>query len=413
MNDEQHPAPLYIFGAANLDQNKKPVHDALHPGYVVFKNDGNEEQAKGCGACGDGCPGKQCQVEADSPPIAAAPQVVADEPTAEDYSDMLRDFFFRYAAGGYNDDGGLVPLAKAKDKLQWVINEEGKRAAPVQAQEPVAWRVRDGDEWEYYNQFNLAKISLADPDGTGVDPLPAPIPLYAAPVQPVAVPQVWNRHPSIDGIKGWWFNGTEWKALPVVTTPTQPVAVPDDDVDIAAPAAQGAPACSGCGATAGADCNDRGCGGLDAGNGEPAAQGDAKELTDADILNAAREHFKAGDGDVDIESRPWCLKRGGFYGPDGLPNEWYIGSSGGKGPWPLFSVEKDGTVIIEGKIHRELSIGRMKVMIACRVAPVAKGHLRAVIEEALSPYTIEGGRADEFNECVDTLCAAIAKVVKP
>jgi len=59
------------------------------------------------------------------------PVAVPDGPSAEDYSDMLRDFFFRYAAGGYNDDGGLVPLAKAKDKLQWVIDEEGKHAAPV------------------------------------------------------------------------------------------------------------------------------------------------------------------------------------------------------------------------------------------------------------------------------------------
>lgn len=45
-------------------------------------------------------------------------------------------------------------------------------------------------------------------------------------------------------------------------------------------------------------------------------------------------------------------------------------------------------------------------------APAAQGDakpdMRKVVSEALSAYTIEGGRDDEFNECVDTLCAAIA-----
>lgn len=52
-------------------------------------------------------------------------------PSAEDYSDMLRDFFFNYAAGGYNDAGGLVPLETAKDKLEWIVNEAIQHAAPA------------------------------------------------------------------------------------------------------------------------------------------------------------------------------------------------------------------------------------------------------------------------------------------
>jgi len=75
---------------------------------------------------------KALEAATASPDFAPVqPVAVPDGPSAEDYSDMLRDFFFRYAAGGYNDDGGLVPLAKAKDKLQWVIDEEGKHAAPA------------------------------------------------------------------------------------------------------------------------------------------------------------------------------------------------------------------------------------------------------------------------------------------
>lgn len=63
------------------------------------------------------------------------------------------------------------------------IHQRALAMVPKQeAQEPVAWRVRDGDEWEYYNHFNLAKNSLAWPDGNGVDPLPPPEPLYAVPV---------------------------------------------------------------------------------------------------------------------------------------------------------------------------------------------------------------------------------------
>lgn len=59
------------------------------------------------------------------------PVAVPDGPSAEDYSDMLRDFFFRHAAGGYNDEGGLVPLETAKDKLEWIVNEAIQHAAPA------------------------------------------------------------------------------------------------------------------------------------------------------------------------------------------------------------------------------------------------------------------------------------------
>lgn len=62
----------------------------------------------------------------------------SSKPSAEDYSDMLRDIFFRYSAGGYNDDGGLVSVAKCKDKLEWIIKNQyecGQHAtASVQAE---------------------------------------------------------------------------------------------------------------------------------------------------------------------------------------------------------------------------------------------------------------------------------------
>lgn len=59
------------------------------------------------------------------------PVAVPDGPSAEDYSDMLRAFFFNYAAGGYNDAGGLVPLETVKDKLEWIVNEAIQHAAPA------------------------------------------------------------------------------------------------------------------------------------------------------------------------------------------------------------------------------------------------------------------------------------------
>lgn len=65
---------------------------------------------------------------------AAVPvQPVAEpgNPSAEDYSDMLRAFFFHHAAGGYNDAGRLVPLETAKDKLEWIVNEAIQHAAPA------------------------------------------------------------------------------------------------------------------------------------------------------------------------------------------------------------------------------------------------------------------------------------------
>ena len=108
---------------------------------------------------------------------AAAPQVVADEPTAEDYSDMLRAFFFNYAAGGYNDAGGLVSLETAKDKLEWIVNEAIQHAAPVQAQE----------------ELRSALIKLASVQRQLID-ANATIAAVAinAPAQPVAVPDGWR-----------------------------------------------------------------------------------------------------------------------------------------------------------------------------------------------------------------------------
>lgn len=63
-------------------------------------------------------------------PVAAPVDVAAAnvQPDAEAYSDMLREFFCQYAAGGYNDNGGLLPLDKCRDKLAWIIEDQRTHA---------------------------------------------------------------------------------------------------------------------------------------------------------------------------------------------------------------------------------------------------------------------------------------------
>lgn len=53
------------------------------------------------------------------------------EPTAEEYSDFLRDLFFRYGVGGYNDDGGLLSMDRVKYKMEALIEEELKSLARI------------------------------------------------------------------------------------------------------------------------------------------------------------------------------------------------------------------------------------------------------------------------------------------
>lgn len=72
------------------------------------------------------------QKSSAQPTPAAQPE---RQPTAEDYSDMLRAFCCRYAAGGWNSEGLLDP-DRALDKLEWIVDEASKHAAPVPAAAP-------------------------------------------------------------------------------------------------------------------------------------------------------------------------------------------------------------------------------------------------------------------------------------
>jgi hypothetical protein len=51
------------------------------------------------------------------------------KPSAEEYSEMLREFFCCYAAGGYNDGDSLVPIDRCKSKLEWIVEDQRAHAA--------------------------------------------------------------------------------------------------------------------------------------------------------------------------------------------------------------------------------------------------------------------------------------------
>lgn len=159
---------------------------------IQFPNDGNEDQALGCGACGDGCPGKQCQVEADSPPIAAAPQVVADERalSGEDITRMAYEKF-----GIVADDMEIVSFVAEVRRL------DGLSAVPVQAQEPrkptdLSNRLRsyiDQNLMPYPSDVLAAADEIERYYGGMMNWKAAAEAKDHAPAQPVAVPDGWQE----------------------------------------------------------------------------------------------------------------------------------------------------------------------------------------------------------------------------
>jgi hypothetical protein len=71
------------------------------------------------------------------------------KPSAEDYSEMLREFFCCYAAGGYNDGDNLVPIDRCKSKLEWIVEDQRAHAAITAQAKPV--EMSDADilaQWE-------------------------------------------------------------------------------------------------------------------------------------------------------------------------------------------------------------------------------------------------------------------------
>lgn len=92
-------------------------------------------------------------------------------PSAEDYSDMLREFFCCYAAGGYNDEGGLVPLDRCRSKLDWIVEDQRAHAismtpsAPVAPDERAAFEKVAGTHSEFW--FDVRR----NPDDTYMSPV--------------------------------------------------------------------------------------------------------------------------------------------------------------------------------------------------------------------------------------------------
>jgi hypothetical protein len=78
---------------------------------------------------------------------AAQPE---QQPTAEDYSDMLRAFCCKHAAGGWNSEGLLDP-DPALHKLEWIVDEASRHAAPVPAAAPEplqGWKLASKEQPE-------------------------------------------------------------------------------------------------------------------------------------------------------------------------------------------------------------------------------------------------------------------------
>ncbi|PKV47974.1 hypothetical protein CLU92_5449 [Janthinobacterium sp. 61] len=128
---------------------------------------------------------------------AAAPQVVADERTLFEASEPEMNLA-RDAEGEYENPCVASGWKSWQDRAALA-------AAPVQAQEPFAYMIVDESGEAYFGEFCVAsgKTDLeAELEGLnyGQDGKPYKIvPVFRAPVQPVAVPAGWCQF--IDGVK--------------------------------------------------------------------------------------------------------------------------------------------------------------------------------------------------------------------
>lgn len=77
---------------------------------------------------------------------------------AEAYDAMLREFAFRYGAGGYNSDGLIEPEA-ARAKLEWIVDDAITHAKAALAM------ANDGNPIPYPNLRQVPVATYVAPDG--------------------------------------------------------------------------------------------------------------------------------------------------------------------------------------------------------------------------------------------------------
>lgn len=96
-------------------------------------------------------------------PLDPAERIVVapSAPSAEEYSDMLREFFCCYAAGGHNDDGGLVPLDKCREKLDWIVEDQRRNAVSVAPSAPVESYPEIPEGWKLVPKTLTDEMQLA------------------------------------------------------------------------------------------------------------------------------------------------------------------------------------------------------------------------------------------------------------
>lgn len=186
MNDEQRPAPLHIFGAANPEQNEQLARDAQ----AIVDAD-VAALPKDCSGTPASCPDNEGHGCACSP-AATAPQVVADERATALLASATA------LAHKWNADAVKGGFAGSEAGMELLEALDWPDAAPVQAQEPVAlpggvlattielarciWRdnyKNEAPDWEPLPDL-AGVLSQIDNMVCGMR--------RAAPVQPVAVP---------------------------------------------------------------------------------------------------------------------------------------------------------------------------------------------------------------------------------
>lgn len=124
---------------------------------------------------------------------AAAPQVVADERA---YAQNLELVISRLETVSQNDTD--TPRTLADEAL---VCARALQAAPMQAQEPFAYMIVDDSGEAYFSEFCVAsgKTDLeAELEGLNYGQEGEPykiVPIFRAPVQPVAVPDGWKLVP--------------------------------------------------------------------------------------------------------------------------------------------------------------------------------------------------------------------------
>lgn len=166
---------------------------------------------------------------------AAAPQAVADERAA--FEKAMNDLRFFPAELDFSrtpSPGGRDEYANKHLESCW-NGWQARAAAPVQAQEPVAWKVGD----DVFDTLTEAKLNVRNPELT-------PEPLYRALVRPVAVPDGWRDAALESAVQAVAERAGKWQTIAVINAfdairslKKNRHALPESCSSFAAPAAQG------------------------------------------------------------------------------------------------------------------------------------------------------------------------------